>query len=63
MVRYSEGIVCDFGAAYDLWSYNTSRGWFRLNPENPDKIVAADIDGYGTHELVVNFVGRGTLHL
>jgi hypothetical protein len=59
MVRYSEGMVCDFGAAYGLWSYNTSRGWFRLNPQDPDKIVAADIDGDGTDELVVSFVGWG----
>jgi len=59
MVRYSDGVVCDFGAAYGLWSYNTSRGWSRLNTEDPDKIMAADIDGDGKDELVVSFVGWG----
>ena len=59
MVRYSEGVVCDFGAAYGLWSYNTSEGWVPLNTEDPEQIVAADIDGDGKDELVVSFVGWG----
>ncbi len=59
MVRYSEGVVCDFGAAYGLWSYNISDGWVPLNTEDPDQIVAADIDGDGKDELVVSFVGWG----
>jgi hypothetical protein len=59
MIRYSEGVACDFGAAYGLWSYNTSGGWSLLNTEDPDKIVAADIDGDRKDELVVSFVGWG----
>ena len=59
MVRFSEGVVCDFGAAYGLWSYNTSGGWSPLNAEDPDKIVATDIDGDGKDELVVSFEGWG----
>jgi hypothetical protein len=59
MVRYSEGVICDYGEAYGLWSYNTSGGWALLNAEDPDKIVAADIDGDGEDELVVSFVGWG----
>ena len=59
MVRYSQGVICDYGAAYGLWSYNTSKGWRLLNTEDPDKIVAADIDGAGEDELVVSFVGWG----
>jgi hypothetical protein len=59
MVRYSDGVVCDFGAAYGLWSYNTSAGWVQLNTEDPGQIVAADIDGDAKDELVVSFVGWG----
>jgi hypothetical protein len=59
MVRYSDGVVCDFGTAYGLWSYNTRDGWVPLNPEDPDQIVAADTDGDGNDELVVSFVGWG----
>jgi len=59
MVRYSDGVACDYGAAYGLWSYNTSGGWSLLNAEDPDRIVAADIDGDGKDELVVSFVGWG----
>jgi hypothetical protein len=59
MVRYSEGMVCDFGAAYGLWSYNTSVGWAPLNAEDPDRILAADIDGDGKDELVVSFFSWG----
>jgi hypothetical protein len=59
LVRYSEGVVCDFGAAYGLWSYSTVGGWSQLNTVDPDKIVAADIDGDGEDELVVLFVGWG----
>jgi len=59
MVRYSDGVVCDFGAAYGLWSYNTSEGWVPLNAEDPDKIVAADLDGDGKDEPVVSFEGWG----
>ena len=59
MVRYSDGVVCDFGAAYGLWSYNTSAGWVLLNTVDPDKVVAADLDGDGKHELVVSFTGYG----
>jgi len=59
MVRYSDGVLCDYGAAYGLWSYNTSGGWVLLNAEDPDKIVSADIDGDGKDELVVSFVGWG----
>jgi len=59
MVRTSGGIVCDFGAAYGLWSYNTSAGWVLLNTVDPDQVVAADTDGDGKDELVVSFVGWG----
>jgi hypothetical protein len=59
MVRYSDGLVCDFGTTYGLWSYNTSLGWVPLNAEDPDKIVAADLNGDGKDELVVSFVGWG----
>jgi len=59
MVRYSEGVACDFGAAYGLWSYKTSEGWVPLNAEDPDEIVAGDIDGDGKEELVVSFEGWG----
>jgi hypothetical protein len=59
MLRYSDGVVCDFGAAYGLWSYNTSAGWVRLNTVDPDKVVAADLDGDGKDELVVSFAGWG----
>ena len=59
MLRYSDGVICDFGAAYGLWSYNTSAGWVRLNTEDPGQIVAADTDGDGKDELVVSFVGWG----
>jgi hypothetical protein len=59
MVRTSGGIVCDFGAAYGLWSYNTSAGWMLLNTVDPDQVVAADKDGDGKDELVVSFVGWG----
>ena len=59
MVRYSEGMVCDFGAAYGLWSYNTSSGWRLLNTEDPGEILAADLDGDGKDELVVSFEGWG----
>jgi hypothetical protein len=59
MLRYSAGVVCDFGAAYGLWSYNASAGWAMLNTVNPDKMVAADLDGDGKDELVVSFDGWG----
>jgi len=59
MVRYSNGVACDFGIAYGLWSYNTSEGWVPLSALNPDKIVAADIDGDAKDELLVSFVGSG----
>jgi hypothetical protein len=59
MVRYSGGIVCDFGSAYGLWSYSTSTGWVLLNTVDPDQVVAADTDGDGKDELVVSFVGWG----
>jgi hypothetical protein len=59
MFRYSDGVICDYGAAYGLWSYSKSGGWSQLNAEDPDKIVAADIDGDGKDELVVSFVGWG----
>jgi len=59
MVRYSGGVICDFGMAYGLWSYNISEGWVPLNAADPDKIVAADLDGDGKTELVVSFVGWG----
>jgi len=59
MIRHSDGVVCDFGAAHGLWSYNTSGGWLQVNTVDPDKMVAADIDGDGKDELVVSFVGYG----
>jgi hypothetical protein len=59
MVRYSNGVVCDFGAGYGLWSYRKSGGWVQFNAADPDKIVAVDIDNDGQDELVVSFVGYG----
>ena len=59
MFRYSDGVLCDYGVVYGLWSYNTSQGWVPLNTEDPDQIVAADIDGDGKDELVVSFAGWG----
>jgi hypothetical protein len=73
MVRYSDGLVCDFGGAYGLWSYNLSDGWgvyicapgsgtWRQPPINtviPDQIIAVDIDGDGNDELMVSFLGYG----
>jgi probable HAF family extracellular repeat protein len=59
MIRYSGGIVCDFGAAYGLWSYNTSSRWVQLNTADADRMVAADTDGDGKDELAVSFPGWG----
>jgi hypothetical protein len=59
MVRYSEGVVCDFATDGGLRSYNKDAAWSRLNTEDPDKMVAADLDGDGEDELVVSFVGWG----
>jgi hypothetical protein len=59
MVRYSNGVVCDFGAAHGLWSYSKSGGWVQFNPADPDRIVAVDIDNDGRDELVVSFAGWG----
>jgi hypothetical protein len=59
MVRYSNGVVCDYGAAHGLWSYSNSGGWVQFNAADPDKIVAVDLDNDGRDELVVFFVGWG----
>jgi hypothetical protein len=59
MVRYSNGVVCDYGATYGLWSYSNSGGWVRFNTADPDKIVAVDIDNDGQDELLVSFAGYG----
>jgi len=59
MVRYSNGVVCDFGATSGLGSYSKSEGWVQFNAVDPDKIVAVDIDNDGQDELVVSFAGYG----
>jgi hypothetical protein len=59
MVRYSDGVFCDFGATGGLRPYSKSGGWSQLNAEDPYQIVAADIDGDGEDELVVSFEGLG----
>jgi hypothetical protein len=59
MVRYSNGVVCDYGTSYGLWSYSKSGGWSQLNTVDPDKVVAVDIDNDGRDELVVSFMGYG----
>jgi len=59
MVRYSNGVVCDYGATLGLMSYSQAGGWVEFNPEDPDKIAVVDIDGDGKDELVVSFVGYG----
>jgi hypothetical protein len=59
MVRYSNGVVCDFGATGGLSSYSKSEGWVQFNAADPDKIVAVDIDNDGQDELVVSSAGWG----
>jgi hypothetical protein len=59
MIRYGDGIACDFGAAYGLWIWSESGGWRRINDVEADKMIAADIDGDGEDELIVSFTGYG----
>ena len=59
MLSYSNGVVCDFGAAYGLWSYSNSGGWVQFNTADPDLMVAVDIDNDGQDELAVSFAGYG----
>jgi len=52
MVRYSDGLFAIL-ERLRLWSYNTSRAG-AAEYVDPDKVVAADLDGDGKHELVVS---------
>jgi hypothetical protein len=59
MMAQGNGIVCDYGAAYGLWSWTQAGGWQQLNPADPGLMLAVDIDHDGQDELVVGFSGYG----
>ncbi|MCP4346513.1 MAG: hypothetical protein GY795_13430 [Desulfobacterales bacterium] len=59
MIAYDDGMALDFGSDTGLYRYNKSNGWTYLNDNDPDVMVAADIDLDGKDELVVSFAGLG----
>jgi hypothetical protein len=59
MVRYNNGVVCDYGTAYGLWFYSAAGGWAQFNSVDPDQIVAVDLDNDSQDELVLSFAGYG----
>jgi hypothetical protein len=59
MLRFNNGVLCDYGPAYGLWFYSAAGGWVQLNTIPPSRMVAADIDNDGVEELVAGFEGYG----
>ncbi len=59
MIRQGNGIVCDYGAAYGLFTWTQAGGWQQINPGDPGLMVAVDIDNDQQEELVVTFPGYG----
>jgi hypothetical protein len=59
MIRLNNGIVCDFGAAYGLWTWTRNGDWVLRNDLDPMQMAAVDVDSDGLEELVVCFMGYG----
>jgi len=59
MVRFRNGIACDFGATHGLWYWTRDGGWEQWNTADPDKLLVVDIDDDGTDDLVASFGGYG----
>lgn len=59
LMAQGNGIVCDYGVAYGLWSWTLAGGWQQLNAADPGLMVAVDVDSDGQDELIVGFSGYG----
>jgi len=59
MIRQGNGIACDYGAAYGLYTWSQAGGWQQINPGDPGLMVAVDIDNDQQEELVATFPGYG----
>jgi hypothetical protein len=59
MMRFSQGLVANFGAAYGLWHYDQVGGWRQLNTVNPEQMIAVDVDHDGVEEVIASFSGYG----
>ncbi len=60
MIEFNNGLMLDFGSGWGLFRYTEANGCTPLNNNDPDIMVAADIDGDGQDELAVSFVGLTT---
>jgi len=59
MIRWNNGIVCDYGAAYGLRAWTQAGGWQQLKTADPGLMMAVDIDNDSQDELVITFSGYG----
>jgi hypothetical protein len=59
MIQLNNGIACDFGSAYGLWTWTQEGGWQLRNDADPGQMVAVDIDKDRAEELVVSFPSYG----
>jgi hypothetical protein len=52
----TETIFIDFGPPYGIWQYSQgTQTWSKIHNLSADQLVAADLDGNGQTDLVVNF--------
>lgn len=64
MIRYQDEVAAvDFGSTYGLYTYSKTQSpnWIQLKADDPDGMVAVDMDDDDKNELVVNFPGLGVL--
>ena len=59
MIRLNNGIACDFGASFGLWTWTQTGDWVRRNHVDPVQTAAMDIDNDGWQELVACFMAYG----
>jgi hypothetical protein len=59
IAAWGNRVAGDFGATFGLWYWSLANGWVQLSTADPDKMIAADIDGDGQDELIVSFIGYG----
>jgi len=62
MIRFNNGIACDFGASGGLRIWTQVGGWQQWNTADPGQMMAVDIDNDGVEELLVAFPGYGLYH-
>jgi len=63
MIRLYNGIACDFGDAYGLWTWTLAGSWERRNTVDPEQMTVVDVDKDGVEELVVSFSAYGLYYL